>query len=204
MTWRRSKKRFDHGRERVDALPKRPLLVALLQFPRGDVVQDRVPEDVGHRIVGLGDATRAAYDHRQFSLIIDGGEGVEGALDGLAGSDDGRGRLREDDGDIGNFIASDRPGVEAASPELGGMRVIVFADAEDVATRHRDRREGRDLADRHRGSRECRLDPRRPSLEPLDQLDHARGETGCGQVHDGGPVPHQSTDALAAVLAYWC
>jgi hypothetical protein len=60
--------------------------------------------------------------------------GVRREDDGLAGTNDGRGRLEEEERLFGQFVA-----------ELGGMGGIVAADAHDFA--RVDRREGADIGE---------------------------------------------------------
>src|SRR5690606_40506245 len=95
---------------------------------------DREAEPVLHRLLTCDRAASPADDDGQFPLVVGGARLVEERRDRFTGTDDGGRRLREDDrkrrlGGLGGGAAR----VEAAAVELGGVRAVVLAHAEDVA-----------------------------------------------------------------------
>jgi hypothetical protein len=120
--------------------------VAHLHVARGHVVDDRVAEDVVHR-PRARDVAAAAADHdRELALVVD-----------LAADRRARQahRVVRADRRTRELGEDDRPGVldrqagaKDALGELGGMGVVVAADAEEAAQRPRQRRAQLDRLDR--------------------------------------------------------
>ncbi len=136
----------DHGpkwAESVEALPTRPLTIAELDVASGDVVGDRVAEDVVEGPCGWDIAHPPADDDGELNLPVDsfGERGVD--HDRLLGADDARGELGEDQRALGGF---DRG--------LLRVRAVVEADGDDLARdQRRPERARRRRSDRRGRSR---------------------------------------------------
>ena len=109
-----------HRAEGVEALAEVPLLMAHLHVTRGDVVDDRVAEDMVHR-PRARDVAAAAPDHdRELGFVVDlARRRGAGQADGVMRADDALGELAEDD----------RPGValRACSRETGAGELGAWA-----------------------------------------------------------------------------
>ena len=135
--------------EGVEAFGARELDVGFLEVACGDVVGAGVAEDVGERVVVVTEMRAGlADDDGEFAYVLDALR-IFREDDGVAGSDDGRGRLEEDHRLFRDFVA-----------EFGGVGSVIAADADDFA--RSDRRNEfyvgervRCGAARERGPRNC-------------------------------------------------
>ena len=119
-----------HGAETVQALAQNPLAMALLQMPRGHVVDDGIAEYMRKR-GGLGNATPARTDdNRQFAFVIQAAGWVQMAQDGFAHGDDGGMGFGKYNGEGWHHILG--PAIKARPRKFLGVFMIILADAEHV------------------------------------------------------------------------
>ena len=110
--------------ERVEALGARPLPVGVLQVAGRHVVDaDDARHRRARRRLVRGREPRADH-HADFALVLDAPRGGR-QHDRLAVADHGGGRLQEEQRALGHRVA-----------ELGGVRAVVSADADDFAWAH--------------------------------------------------------------------
>ena len=117
-----------HGGEAVQALAEVPLLVAGLQVPGGDVVDDGVAKDI---VIGIffPDVLRVpAQDDGQLRLIVQAIHEVKMPRDGVAGAGAVGGPLGEVDG--APLFPGKGVGVELLG--LGLVLLVVHAQADHV------------------------------------------------------------------------
>ena len=119
-----------------------------LAVASGDVVHDRVAENV---IVGALRFDVPAFlpdDERQLGLVVNAGSNVRVQLHDIVRPHHCACRLGEHRGmavDFGSFHRSD---LVAAVRELAGVVTIIFSDTEYIAVWNRDRRQQRDVGKR--------------------------------------------------------
>ncbi len=151
----------------VEALGPRPLLLAPLHVPGGDVVGAGVAEDDVLDAVARDLAAHPPDHHGQLGLVVQLlGEG--GVADLVAGADHRGGRLEEGEGDVGHLVA-----------QLAGVLGVVAAEGHDLVGEHR--RQQPYLGERHLGAGELEvrerdaLDDVEDELVRLVALDRAEG-----------------------------
>ena len=135
---------------------------------------------MAHR-VGLADAfATAPDDHAQLGLIVNGGGHGVGNFNGVTGGDDRLRHLAENDGHRRDIAASLGAAVKTAAGEFFRMRVVVFAHAENIATRSR---QGRGQTNIFQGNRLQQCREPGPGTQALHDRQGAQHTLCEGQVH---------------------
>ena len=177
---------------------------------RAHVDHHAVAEDVRQRIGFSDPFGLRADDHRQFHFPVELLRDGLVVLDGVAGADHRRRRLREDDRLLGQLLV----GIERAA-RLGNVLDVVQADAEDVLARTRDRRKQLDVLDWQRGAdrpvaleRFQQLGGRLHGLRAeVDEVQHggrqlfADARSEQGEIDNGGPDKSAQTGSSTDITA---
>ena len=117
-----------------------------LHIPGSDVVDVGVSPDMVHGLFLGNTAASGADDYAEFCLIVECLGQVQVGINVVSRGDDRGWRLGEHDGIIRDMAVAGGC-IESGVGEFLGVVEVVATDAEDVATRARDRREQVNVAE---------------------------------------------------------